>query len=134
MLDFYFLQKNQYIQHLVKMDDASSISSSLNECIALENPLGSLVSMEKVNHVGNKKSCGIRKMWLVAVSSYLLCFTCGLAKSYSAPAVYDMQHRDNSVVKPTEKEVMWIGSIMALGGVLGSLISGKQRFYNRKFY
>lgn len=105
------------------MDDKSSDSNS-KEC---RNRLRSSCE-EEANHAVDKGFCGIRKMWLAAFTSLLLCFTKGLSKGYSAPATYDMRHRTGSVIKPTEKEVMWIGSIMALGIVLGSLISGKHGF------
>lgn len=107
------------------MDDKSSNNNS-------KESLNNLKSFceEEAKHAASKRFCGVRKMWLAAFTSLLLCFTKGLSKGYSAPATYDMRHRTGSVIKPTEKEVMWIGSIMALGIVLGSLISGKHGFHH----
>ena len=108
--------------------DPKSSCSSLNEFMGTPMHHLESISDEKSKHALNKR-CGIRKMWFAAFASLLLCFTKGLAKGYSAPATYDMRHTTSCVIKPTEKDVMWIGSIMALGIVVGSLISGKHFFY-----
>ena len=104
----------------------SSAGSCLNEYTEPETHEKSLSREDRENLMKNTKCCGIRKMWLAAFIALVQCFAFGLGKGYSSPALYDMQHRDNSAIKPTENEVMWIGSMLALGGVFGSLIAGNE--------
>lgn len=87
-------------------------------------PLKSVVGDDTVELTTRMKPPKIRKMYFAALSCLLLALSMGLATGYSAPATYDMQFRPDSSLKPTEDEVTWIGSILALGAMIGGLVAG----------
>lgn len=104
------------------MDHAGSFSINYTELLEPENCFH---GENAKNAAFKNRICGIRKMWFAAFASLFISLSLGLVSGYSAPATYDMQTRPNSVIKPTDKQVMWIGSMLAIGFTLGSLIAGE---------
>lgn len=71
-----------------------------------------------------RKAAKIRPMYLSALSCLLMAVSMGLATGYSAPATYDMEFRNSSIVKPNKSQITWIGSMLALGAMIGGLLAG----------
>ncbi|KAF8785554.1 Facilitated trehalose transporter Tret1 like protein [Argiope bruennichi] len=65
---------------------------------------------------------GFRKMYLAALAALSFAVAVGMVCGYSASATADMK-RKSSPVRPSLEETAWIGSIMALGAVLGGIIA-----------
>lgn len=106
------------------MDDTSSSPGDFSDqFMKSKNNLQSFDG-ETSKRAAPRKQNRIRKMWLAAFASLLIAMSLGLVSGFSAPATYDMQNRPTSVINPTDKEVMWIGSILAVGLIIGSLIAG----------
>ncbi|GIY14315.1 facilitated trehalose transporter Tret1 [Caerostris darwini] len=62
-------------------------------------------------------------MYLAAVAALSFAVAAGMVCGYSASATADMK-RKSSPVRPDPEEIAWIGSIMALGAVLGGIVAG----------
>ncbi|XP_055927010.1 solute carrier family 2, facilitated glucose transporter member 8-like [Argiope bruennichi] len=65
-----------------------------------------------------------RKMYFASFSALLMAVAMGIAVGYSAPATYDMKNRKSSSIKPTNDDITWIGSALAIGAMTGGLIAG----------
>lgn len=76
--------------------------------------------------VKERKTYGFRKMYFAAGAALSYATAMGMACGYSAPATADMA-RQNSPVHPNKEEVAWIGSILALGALIGGIIAGKRK-------
>lgn len=75
-------------------------------------------SIQKTQNGGSKK-----KLYLAAVAALSFAMATGMACGYSASATADMK-RSSSPVRPDAGQIAWIGSIMALGAVLGGIVAG----------
>ncbi|KAG8186822.1 hypothetical protein JTE90_020500 [Oedothorax gibbosus] len=64
-----------------------------------------------------------KKMYLAAIAALSYAMAAGMVCGYSASATANMK-RSSSPVRPDAGEIAWIGSIMALGAVLGGLLAG----------
>ncbi|GBM51383.1 Facilitated trehalose transporter Tret1 [Araneus ventricosus] len=69
-----------------------------------------------------KSKNGFRKMYLAAVAALSFAIAAGMVCGYSASATANMK-RKSSPVRPSLEETAWIGSIMALGAVLGGIVA-----------
>lgn len=73
------------------------------------------------------KKNGVRKMYFAAIAALMFAVAMGMACGYSASATADMS-RKNSAVHPDKQEIAWVGSILALGALIGGVLAGKQIF------
>ncbi|XP_015912675.1 facilitated trehalose transporter Tret1 [Parasteatoda tepidariorum] len=68
------------------------------------------------------RKCGFPKMYLAAIAALSFAMATGMVCGYSASATADMQ-RSSSPLRPDNGQVAWIGSIIALGAVLGGIVA-----------
>lgn len=67
---------------------------------------------------------GFRKMYLAALVVLLFAVCMGVTGTYSATATADMK-KPHSSIHPTEDEISWIASLMAVGALIGGTAGGK---------
>ncbi|CAL1261333.1 unnamed protein product [Larinioides sclopetarius] len=65
----------------------------------------------------------IRKMFLAAIIVLLFAVNMGMTATYSATATIDME-KPTSSIHPNEDQVTWIGSLMAIGALIGGTAGG----------
>ncbi|GIY14318.1 facilitated trehalose transporter Tret1 [Caerostris darwini] len=65
----------------------------------------------------------IRKMYLAALIVLTFAINMGITATYSATATVDMQ-KNKASIDPTDDEVTWIGSLMAIGALVGGTAGG----------
>lgn len=86
----------------------------------------------KINPKSMDRKCGFAKVYLAAVAALTFALATGMACGYSSSATADMK-RTNSPLRPDQNQVAWIGSIMALGAVLGGIIASySSNYFGRK--
>lgn len=76
------------------------------------------------NSLPTKSKNGVRKMYFAAAAALSFAAAMGMACGYSASATADMK-RKSSPVHPNEDQETWIGSILALGALIGGIFAGK---------
>lgn len=117
-VSIHISEDTQYVKNPL-----SNIPYYEKEKKTLDNVVDFLHDSEELESTDNSFLTGMRRMYIAALAVLMFPICMGITATYSATATIDMK-KPHSSIHPNSDEVTWIGSLMAIGALIGGTAGG----------